>query len=186
MQGNRVSVKIYGQEYVISGEKTREHIIKVADYVDTKMHEIAQAVRGANSVTVAVLTSVNIADDYFELQNELEDQRQLTAQMEKDAKHYVELWDEAKKSFMHYKEEASELSRQKDEMLRSLNEKELELQSVKNEAREASEKASSNYEMEIGELSAKCKELENNFFDLQMENIKLKSDLEKYKRELGI
>ena len=43
MESNKVSVKIYGQEYVISGQKSRDHIIRVADYVDNKMHEIAGA-----------------------------------------------------------------------------------------------------------------------------------------------
>ena len=42
MENNRVKVKIYGQEYVIAGEKSREEIIQVAAHVDTKMHEIAE------------------------------------------------------------------------------------------------------------------------------------------------
>lgn len=40
---NKVNVKIYGQEYTIAGDKPREHIIKVADYVDNKMNQIAKA-----------------------------------------------------------------------------------------------------------------------------------------------
>ncbi|MBQ3520877.1 MAG: cell division protein ZapA, partial [Firmicutes bacterium] len=39
MEHNRVKVKIYGQEYVIAGEMSREDIIKVAAYVDNKMME---------------------------------------------------------------------------------------------------------------------------------------------------
>ena len=39
---NRVQVKIYGQEYTISGELPRGHIIKVADHVDRSMHKLAK------------------------------------------------------------------------------------------------------------------------------------------------
>ena len=34
---------------------------------------------------------------------------------------------------------------------------------------------------EVKEIEGKCKELENSFFDLQMENLQLKKELEKYK-----
>ncbi|MBQ2095702.1 MAG: cell division protein ZapA, partial [Firmicutes bacterium] len=51
---NTVAVKIYGQEYNISGETSREHIMRVADYVDSKMQEIGDAVNTSNT-GVAVL-----------------------------------------------------------------------------------------------------------------------------------
>ena len=37
-------------------------------------------------------------------------------------------------------------------------------------------------EQAVAEAQAQCKELENSFFDLQMENLQLKNELEKYKR----
>ena len=58
MESNKVSVKIYGQEYVISGEKTREHIVKVAAYVDNRMHEIANAAPSCSVTDLAVLSAV--------------------------------------------------------------------------------------------------------------------------------
>ena len=62
MENNRVKVKIYGQEYVIAGEKSREEIIQVAAHVDTKMHEIAELTKssGAAPSNIAVLSAVNI------------------------------------------------------------------------------------------------------------------------------
>ena len=47
MENNRVKVKIYGQEYVISGEKSKEEIIKVAALVDMKMQEVVEAAKAA-------------------------------------------------------------------------------------------------------------------------------------------
>ena len=40
MENNKVKVKIYGQEYVIAGEKSKEEIIQVAAHVDMKMQEV--------------------------------------------------------------------------------------------------------------------------------------------------
>ena len=37
----------------------------------------------------------------------------------------------------------------------------------------------------VREVEDKCKELENSFFDLQMENLQLKKELEKYKNING-
>ena len=62
---NRVVVKIYGQEYTISGDQPSEHIIRVADYVDGKMTELAKSLPGVPAASVAALAAVNIADDYF-------------------------------------------------------------------------------------------------------------------------
>ena len=182
MENNKVSVKIYGQEYTISGDASREHIIKVADYVDTKMHEISQAASGAAQASIAVLSAVNISDEIFTLREENEELRAKNAQLEKDIEHYVQLWDEAKRNFMQYKEETSNMSQQKDELIRSLNEKELEISELKGQASSAQAEAHESAAAEIEELRSKCKELENNFFDLQMENIRLKSEVERQKR----
>ena len=47
MDGNKVTVKIYGHEYVISGDSSREQIMRVADFVDSKMQEMERlSVRG--------------------------------------------------------------------------------------------------------------------------------------------
>lgn len=62
---NKVNVKIYGQEYTIAGDKPREHIIKVADYVDNKMNQIAKALPTGSASSLAVLTAINSADEYF-------------------------------------------------------------------------------------------------------------------------
>lgn len=184
MENNKVSVKIYGQEYVISGDASREHIITVADYVDTKMSEISDAAPGASVASLAVLSAVNISDEYFNLKQECEILRTQRDQARQDAEHYVQLWDEAKLNYMQYKEDASTASAQKDELIRALNEKSHEVEMLKGSAHEAEVRATESASAEIEELRAKCKELETNFFDLQMENIKLKSEIERSKRTL--
>ena len=107
MENNKVKVKIYGQEYVIAGEKTREEIIQVAAHVDMKMQEVTEAAKAAGVVpsNIAVLAAVNITSEYFQVLEEMEELKRMNIQLEKDAQHYVQLWDESKKNYMDYKEE---------------------------------------------------------------------------------
>ena len=155
METNKVNVKIYGQEYVIAGDKPREEIIQVAAHVDMKMQEIGEAAKslGASPSNIAVLSAVNIASEYFEVLEEIEELKRLNLQLEKDAQHYLKMWDEAKKSFTQYKESAAKTNQEKKEA-----------------------------EERFRKLQEKCSEFENSFFDLQMENIRLKSELDKYRR----
>ena len=201
-ENNKVSVKIYGQEYTIAGNSPREHIIKVADYVDRKMHEIAKALPAGSISSLAVLSAVNVADDYFSTLEKLNTLKGQNEQLEKDSKHYVQLWDEAKKSFLQYKEDAQAGIEQKEELQKLFNEKAVELDRINSEYRQLEEKykalkteneklgeevkeKQNDRESEyatLQELEAKCKDMESSFFDLQMENIRLKGDLERYKK----
>lgn len=184
MESNKVSVKIYGQEYVISGEKSREQIIKVAAYVDSRMHEIASAAPSCSVTDLAVLSSVNIADETFDSKDEVEELKKLNVQLEKDAQHYVQLWDEAKKNHIQYKDETQNIMQSNEDLRKQLADKDQEIQDMKVAEEKALAKMKEECEAEVAEAQAQCKELENSFFDLQMENLQLKKELETYKREM--
>ena len=57
METNKVNVKIYGQEYVIAGDKPREEIIQVAAHVDMKMQEIGEACEVSRGITFQYCSS---------------------------------------------------------------------------------------------------------------------------------
>ena len=183
MESNKVKVKIYGQEYVIAGEKTKEEIIQVAAHVDMKMQEVTEAAKAAGVVpsNIAVLSAVNIASEYFQVLEEMEELKRMNIQLEKDAQHYVQLWDESKKNYMDYKEETQAIVLQKDELLKQLRQKDADIQNLMQAAETAKTQAQSSMDEVVKEIEGKCKELENSFFDLQMENLQLKKELEKYK-----
>lgn len=183
MESNKVKVKIYGQEYVIAGEKTKEEIIQVAAHVDMKMQEVTEAAKSAGVVpsNIAVLSAVNIASEYFQVLEEMEELKRMNIQLEKDAQHYVQLWDESKKNYMDYKEETQAIVLQKDELLNQLRQKDADIQNLMQAAETAKTQAQSSMDEVVKEIEGKCKELENSFFDLQMENLQLKKELEKYK-----
>jgi cell division protein ZapA len=61
-----VQVDIFGSTYTIKqGSEDREYIVRVAQYVDQKMREINDRLPVASVSKVAVLTSLNLADELF-------------------------------------------------------------------------------------------------------------------------
>ncbi|NLD19317.1 MAG: cell division protein ZapA [Clostridiales bacterium] len=187
MENNKVKVKIYGQEYVIAGERPREEIIKVAAHVDTKMHEIAEIAKaaGATPSSIATLAAVNITSEHFEMLSEMEELKRMNVQLEKDAQHYVQLWDESKKNYMDYKEETQVIVMQKDQLMSQLAHKDEEIRMLKEAVEAAKAQAQSSMADVVSDIEEKCRELENSFFDLQMENLQLKKELGKYKNDSG-
>ncbi|MCI9475155.1 cell division protein ZapA [Anaerovoracaceae bacterium 41-7] len=149
---SKVTVKIYGQEYTIAGDKSEEEITRIAEYVDNKMRLISRACGDAMQGNISILSAINIAEEYFEALREVELLRTAKQQMENDSKYYLKMWEDAKKNFAQYKDNMAEMKNQKQES-----------------------------DERFKELQSKCTEFENSFFDLQMENIQLKSELEKLK-----
>ena len=149
MENNKVKIRIYGQEYTIVGERSQDEIIKAAQYVDERMQFIGRNSNLGSTTSLAALSAVNIADEIFSIKEELEQLRTLNAQLEADAKKYVDLWDDAKKNVIQYRNEIEDLRK----------------------------KASD--DSQLREIQRRYKELESSFFDLQMENVQLKSRLDK-------
>lgn len=66
----RISVDIYGHQYTIVGDENSSHIRTVAGMVDSKMKEISESNRYLDTNKLAILTAVNIANDYLKLKDE--------------------------------------------------------------------------------------------------------------------
>ena len=139
---SKVTVKIYGQEYIIAGDKTEQEIARIAEYVDNKMRLISRVAGEAGQGSIGILSAINIAEEYFDALAQMEQLSITKTQLENDSKYYLKMWEDAKKNFHQYKENMSEM---------------------KNHQKES--------EQRFKELQAKCTEYENSFFDLQMENI---------------
>lgn len=182
MDTNKVNVKIYGQDYVLSGDKSRDHIMKVADYVNTKMYELTSDAQGVALSSLGVLTAVNVANDYFDALEEANNLKRENAQLEKDGSHYVQLWEEAKKNIIDYKEDSQNILDQKRELLTTIEEQFEEIKNLKESVKDSEAKGAMASQNILQELEKKCRDLENSFFDVQMENIQLKSELERLRK----
>jgi cell division protein ZapA len=66
-ESRSIRVSIYDQEYFMRGDLNEEYIQKLAQYVDTKMRAIAERTRTVDTVRVAILAALNVADEYHQL-----------------------------------------------------------------------------------------------------------------------
>ena len=82
----RVDVLIAGKTYTISGYESDEYIQRVGLYVDRKMTEVLKSNNTLSTSISAVLTALNIADDYFRTyENELNFKKEIiTSKLEID------------------------------------------------------------------------------------------------------
>lgn len=63
VQTHLVQVEIYGQSYSLRGEGEVSYMQGLASYVDGKMREVADATATVDSLKVAILAALNIADE---------------------------------------------------------------------------------------------------------------------------
>lgn len=66
-----VRVSIYDQTYNLRGSDP-EYIAKLAEYVDSKMRAVAEQTSTVDSLRLAVLAALNIADEYHMLKKKQE------------------------------------------------------------------------------------------------------------------
>ena len=66
----KVQVEIYDQKYliVLKAPLNESDVISLAEDVDARMREIAAGANTADSLKVAILTALHLAQDYRELQ----------------------------------------------------------------------------------------------------------------------
>ena len=69
--GGSVRVEIFDQIYNLRGSDA-DYIIQLADYVDGKMRAVSEQTATVDSVRLAVLAALNIADEYHLLKRRLE------------------------------------------------------------------------------------------------------------------
>ena len=67
-----VRVQIYDQSYLIGGDLEEAYVQKLAGFVDNKMRDVAEATHTVDSLKVAVLSALAIADELHSLRNERE------------------------------------------------------------------------------------------------------------------
>jgi cell division protein ZapA (FtsZ GTPase activity inhibitor) len=61
-----VRVRIRDHEYLIKSDGNQEEVLKVADYVNTKLMEVENSMEGLSERKTAVLAALQIAGDYFQ------------------------------------------------------------------------------------------------------------------------
>lgn len=70
-QNASVRVEIFDQAYNLRGSDP-DYILKLAEYVDSKMRAVAEATQTIDTMRLAVLAALNIADEYHLLKKKLD------------------------------------------------------------------------------------------------------------------
>ena len=123
---NTVTIMIAGKEYHIVGSEPEEYIQKIGHYVDKKMSTMMEAgENNLSTVMASVLTSVNIADDYFKERDKANQQKNKMNDVEKKLR-------EALNKIQSLEQKNTKLSDQASELKIKLVEKETELKSLRN------------------------------------------------------
>ena len=197
----KVTVKIYGQEYTFASTKPRDRIVAIAHHVDEVISRLVEQGADGSASRLSILAAINVAEELFEERDGQVDGEREKEQLKKDITHFQQLWEEAKRSHLQYKDDAKELQEQKEGLQERLNAKSIEVDALARVAEEREEEIrrlegelEKSYEKlrnvndrseeesgVISELKDKLKEIEGNYFELQMENIQMKGDLENYR-----
>jgi len=61
-----VKIQIYDQSYNVNADGNEEYLHELAAFVDGKMRSIAESTHMVDSLKVAVLAALNIADEMFQ------------------------------------------------------------------------------------------------------------------------
>lgn len=195
---NKVSVRIYGQEYKISGNASKEYILNLANYVDTKIVEVANNMKQYTTPMLTVLAAVNITDEYFKLRHEASHTQSKIERYLTEIKNKEDYIKELKASYLQSKQEAEQEIKTLEEIKETLSQKDndnellnkdLENYKVENDnLKQEIEALKQSIEqlktdtveknVEVEKLKKANQELENIYFDTEMLNVQLKKEIE--------
>lgn len=144
---------ICGTNYVLSSEKSEERIKEIARMVDEELRATSKALNVNPNFKAAVLTALNIAEKLMDNTDMALKLQTENYQLDNDVKHYIAMWEQTKKQVTDLKEKMST---------------EVDRQSQSSE--------------DLKKLQEKLVEMENAYFDLQMENVNLKNEIKSIKR----
>ena len=163
---NTVTVKINGVEYNLKGKENEKYLLAVAEYVDGKFKEISSNNSKLSITAVAVLSALNITDEYFkcELENEelikrknsLEEKcatlkerlREVKAEYEEQNQIKNNEVDNLKNIICSMEEKIKEL----DTLYSTIDELKRELELTKEKLQNESKELQNKYDIEINEL----------------------------------
>ena len=93
MENNSKSHKvvIYNQTYSLRSDHGPEYIHELAEHVNKRMNEIARATMTVDSLRVAILAAIQIADELYQARNEMKETEEEIA--ERSAR-YADLLDQ--------------------------------------------------------------------------------------------
>ncbi len=81
-KGSLVQVEIFGQTYSVKAGGDAAYVQRLAKFVDEEMKDVSRASGAVDSVRIAVLAALNLADECFRLRQEGEDKHATGASLD--------------------------------------------------------------------------------------------------------
>jgi cell division protein ZapA len=81
-KANQVQVEIFGQTYTVRSGGDAAYVKKLAAFVDEEMKDVSRASGAVDSLKVAVLAALNLADECFRLREEASGKQASTSSLD--------------------------------------------------------------------------------------------------------
>lgn len=85
-------IKILGQEFTVLSDSGDEHVKSVMEYINNKVMELENKSPNTNTLNVAILVALNIADEYMKLLKG--NKEEIYNQIDRQAQNLINLIDE--------------------------------------------------------------------------------------------
>ena len=176
---NKAVVKIYGQEYAIVSDNDREHIQRVSNLVDDKMKEISAKSKKLSTAMVAVLTALNMAEEFFS-------EREKVEELEKMNKAPDEALNEKEKEIAELNELLSERAVEIERIEKVVEDGKKAFGAIKRneehlkEAIAAREASLEEKEKENSVLQGEIEELKNKLVESEVKLIQTRTELQEF------
>jgi len=85
-------IKILGQEFTVLSDSGDEHVKSVMEYINTKVVELENKSPNINTLNIAILVALNIADEYMKLLKG--NKEEIYNQIDRQAQNLINLIDE--------------------------------------------------------------------------------------------
>lgn len=121
---NKVEIRIAGKDYKLVGVDSDEYMQRIGLYVDKKMNEILKTSNNLSTSMAAVLTSLNIAEEYMRMKDSDEVLKKEFEEVRKEERQLRERID-------NLELEKERLSKQKTDLQLELAKREAELAEVR-------------------------------------------------------
>ena len=176
---NKVIVKINGSEYPMVGEKSEQHMLNVARYVDEEIKRISEANPKLSTSVLAILSAVNIANELFECGEENDKLSKENEELNKK---------------VGTGEEELKLEMKKDELNKLIEEQKSKIFKLESDI-QSKDKQIEEYKVEVNELKDLTKiaeekarvaeqmssKFQNDAYRVQLEKIEIENELKFYK-----
>ena len=90
---SRAKVELMGRQYTLKGDVDPQYMITLAEYINQKLKEMKEMAPQADPTRLALLMSLNLADELFQARNQPADNAELDRLQEKTRK-LVEMLEE--------------------------------------------------------------------------------------------